>query len=174
MSEPCDTIKATEEGENSKMVVTSAIEINDSEDILEVVVPQNKDNLALCLDWQEGRCVGETGNLCSQRHYYLEKDSTQPQAPTPLMNPEPPLHFSSPYKLKVLTQVAKHTREEVNLDTGESRKWVEEQKYHVLDLTGDISPHLHARKPLLGSSTSTHLLTNENLISTREPSETRK
>ena len=47
MSEPCDTIKATEEGENIKMVVTSAIEINDSEDILEVDVPQNKDHLAL-------------------------------------------------------------------------------------------------------------------------------
>ena len=80
-------------------MVVGAIKINDSEDIPEVDDPRNKDNLPLCLDWQGGRCVGDTGNLCSQRHYYLEKDSTQTKAPRCLMNPLPPLHFSSPYKL---------------------------------------------------------------------------
>ena len=35
-----------------------------------------------------------------------------------------------------------------------------------MDLTGNMSPPLDARKPLLDSSTSTHLLTNENLLTT--------
>ena len=162
MLEPRETTKDIEDGEISQMAVRG-IEISDSEDILEVGVPRSKDNLPLCRDWQGGRCVGEKGNLCSQRHYYLDKDSTQPQAPRSPMNPEPPLHFSSPYKLKVVTEVAKYIREEVNLDTGERRKWVEEQKYHVMDLTGNMSPPLSPRKPL-DSSSSTHLVTNENLM----------
>ena len=53
----------------------------------------------------------------------------------------------------MLKQVARHRREEVNLDTGERRSWVEEQEYEVMDLTGTPPPKAgpstsEARNPL--------------------------
>ena len=36
--------------------------------------------------------------------------------------------------------MARHRREEVNLDTGERRSWVEEQEFEVMDLTGTSPP----------------------------------
>jgi hypothetical protein len=45
--------------------------------------------------------------------------------------------FSSPYILKVRKQVAQHRREEVDVDTGARRSWVEEEELEVMDLTGE-------------------------------------
>jgi hypothetical protein len=56
--------------------------------------------------------------------------------------------FSSPYSLKVRKQVAQHRREEVDVDTGARRSWVEEEEMEVMDLTGE-TPTKAVRRRLL-------------------------
>ena len=46
------------------------------------------------------------------------------------------MDFSSPYRVKVVKEVAKQRREEVDLDTGRRRRWVETIEVEVLDLCG--------------------------------------
>ena len=46
------------------------------------------------------------------------------------------MDFSSPYRVKVVKEVAKQRREEVDLDTGRRRSWVETIEVEVLDLCG--------------------------------------
>ena len=47
------------------------------------------------------------------------------------------MDFSSPYRVKVVKEVAKQRREEVDLDTGRRRSWVETTEVEVLDLCGE-------------------------------------
>ena len=54
--------------------------------------------------------------------------------------------FSSPLVLKVRREVARERMEEVDLETGRRRSWVESREFEVLDLTGEGgmgSAHLH-------------------------------
>ena len=46
------------------------------------------------------------------------------------------MDFSSPYRVKVVKEVAKQRQEEVDLDTGRRRSWVETIEVEVLDLCG--------------------------------------
>ena len=46
------------------------------------------------------------------------------------------MEFSSPLVVKVRKEVAKERREEVDLDTGHRRSWVEEKEFTIYDLTG--------------------------------------
>ena len=57
------------------------------------------------------------------------------------------MDFSSPLRVKVVKEVSKQRREEVDLDTGKRRSWVETTEYEVLDLCGDTpdKPKLGAR-----------------------------
>ena len=48
------------------------------------------------------------------------------------------MDFSSPYRVKVMKEVAKQRREEVDLDTGRRRSWVETTEVEVLDLCGEL------------------------------------
>ena len=44
--------------------------------------------------------------------------------------------FPSPYKVQVQVEVVEHRREEVDIETGRRRSWVEVEEREVLDLTG--------------------------------------
>ena len=48
--------------------------------------------------------------------------------------------YSSPYTVKVVKQVAKQRKEEVDLETGKRKSWVETTEFEVLDLTGETPP----------------------------------
>ena len=74
------------------------------------------------------------GNTCPRRHHYQQGD-IQPVQPRPdTSNPE--LQFSSPICLKIRKEVATERREEVDLETGRRRSWVETREFDILDLTG--------------------------------------
>lgn len=46
------------------------------------------------------------------------------------------VEFSSPLVVKVRKEVARERREEVDLETGRRRSWIESVEFDVLDLTG--------------------------------------
>ena len=48
--------------------------------------------------------------------------------------------YSSPLRVRVLKEVERVRREEVDLDTGKRRSWLETNEYEVLDLCGDTPP----------------------------------
>merc|ERR1719213_1465327 len=45
--------------------------------------------------------------------------------------------YSSPYRVKVVKEVSKQRKEEVDLETGKRKSWVETTEFEVLDLTGE-------------------------------------
>lgn len=49
------------------------------------------------------------------------------------------MEFSSPLVVKLRKEVAKERREEVDLETGQRRSWVETREFDMLDLTGEWS-----------------------------------
>ena len=75
------------------------------------------------------------------RHYYNETDKVVAQAKrfqeSDGVHAEGNVDFSSPYRVKVVKEVEKQRMEEVDLDTGKRRSWVETKEYDVYDLTGD-------------------------------------
>ena len=90
--------------------------------------------------WVNGLCIGSTGNNCRKRHFYQEGDTTKFQtrsdSPSPVSSKV--VEFSSPLVVKVRKEVTTERREEVDLETGRRRSWVESKEFDVLDLTGDI------------------------------------
>ena len=86
------------------------------------------------------------GNSCPNRHFFLDGDrevlqSDNTAAPSNQRNAgtEEEFRFSSPLTVKVRKEVARERREEVDLETGSRRSWVETRELEVLDLTGDLS-----------------------------------
>jgi len=88
-----------------------------------------------------GFCTGAMGNACKFRHYYNEMDAMikaatkQLQVPSSSINPLET--YSSPYRVKVRKEVSKQRKEEVDLETGKRKSWVETTEFEVLDLTGE-------------------------------------
>lgn len=87
------------------------------------------------------------GNSCPNRHFFMDGDrellqpvssdtatitTNQREAGT-----EEEFNFSSPLTVKVRKEVARERREEVDLETGTRRSWVEVRELEVLDLTGE-------------------------------------
>ena len=95
----------------------------------------------VCSSWTKGLCIGARGNNCRWRHFYQEGDRAviQPASsgtttgPVTICEEE----FSSPLILKVRREVARERREEVDLETGRRRSWVETREFEVMDLTGE-------------------------------------
>ena len=56
--------------------------------------------------------------------------------------------FTSPLTVKVYEEVKEKRKEEVDLETGRRRSYVEEVRYEVLDLTGDTPERGNQRTPL--------------------------
>jgi len=107
----------------------------------------NKDQAPLCMRWKQGECIGATGNKCLYRHYYLERDSRIVPAQRLALAEVDPANFSSPYQVKICKEKLTHRREEVDIETGRRRSWVEEEEREVFDLTGDTpaKPLIKAR-----------------------------
>jgi len=102
----------------------------------------NKDNVPLCRNWRNGQCIGTTGNSCKFRHYYTERDGALAQASRNMDrlvrgNISSVESYSSPYRVKVVKEVSKQRREEVDLETGKRKSWIETKEFEVLDLTGE-------------------------------------
>ena len=83
------------------------------------------------------------------RHYYNERDG--PLAKSKRFQDsgvsKENVDFSSPYTVKVRKEVESQRMEEVDLDTGRRRSWVETKEFDVFDLTGD-TPARPKRSPL--------------------------
>ena len=86
------------------------------------------------------------GNSCPNRHFFLDgdrevlqSDNTAAPSNQRKAGTEEEFRFSSPLTVKVRKEVARERREEVDLETGSRRSWVETRELEVLDLTGDLS-----------------------------------
>jgi len=101
----------------------------------------NKEQAPLCRLWQKGLCIGATGNACPMRHYYNEMDGAMMQAARAVMCPRVENNqlekYNSPYRVKVIKEVSKQRMEEVDLETGKRKSWIETTEFEVLDLTGE-------------------------------------
>ena len=85
------------------------------------------------------------GNCCPNRHFFLDgdrellrqgsRDTVTNQGNT---GTEEELRWSSPLTVRVRREVARERREEVDLETGSRRSWVETRELEVLDLTGNF------------------------------------
>ena len=116
----------------------------------------NKDDGPLCQAWTRGLC---NYNYCPGRHYYLERDAApvRPGAPHSVQQVSLKLetswfiiqnitvvqasgnsNFSSPLVVKVKMLTEEHRREEVDLETGKRRSWVETQSKELIDITGEV------------------------------------
>jgi len=58
--------------------------------------------------------------------------------------------YNSPYRVKVVKEVSKQRKEEVDLETGKRKSWIETTEFEVLDLTGE-TPVKKTRQPLANS-----------------------
>jgi len=116
----------------------------------------SKEHAPLCKMWQKGFCIGATGNNCKLRHYYNDMDgaimqAAKRQAQIPVNETNQLDDYSSPYRVKVVKEVSKQRKEEVDLETGKRKSWVETTEFEVLDLTGE-TPVKKTKLPLLPKS----------------------
>ena len=82
------------------------------------------------------------------RHYYNDRDGQVAQAKRfQDSGVSGTVVFSSPYTVKVRKEVESQRMEEVDLDTGRRRSWVETKEFEVFDLTGE-TPAKRRRSPL--------------------------
>ena len=87
------------------------------------------------------------GNSCPSRHFYVDGDREVLQPATSDIattnhreaGTQEEFKFSSPLTVKVRKEVARERREELDLETGRRRSWVETREYEVLDLTGNFA-----------------------------------
>ena len=76
-------------------------------------------------------------SISACRHYYLERDARPAVTQRLALAEMEPANFSSPYQVKICKEKLVHRREEVDIETGRRRSWVEEEEREVYDLTGD-------------------------------------
>merc|ERR1712059_51183 len=81
--------------------------------------------------------------------------------------------FSSPYRVKVVKEFTKQRKEEVDLETGKRKSWVEVQEFEVFDLTGGDTP---AKKvdPRKISNTEENLGNTEKVSTNTEDYQTKE
>ena len=76
-------------------------------------------------------------SISACRHYYLERDARPAVTQRLALAEMESANFSSPYQVKICKEKLVHRREEVDIETGRRRSWVEEEEREVYDLTGD-------------------------------------
>jgi len=82
---------------------------------------------------------GNTGRppLADSRRSRLCLERGQPTTSKTPQDQVQPSDFSSPLVCRVRKETLQHRREEVDIETGKRRSWVEEEEREVMDLTGD-------------------------------------
>jgi len=133
--------------------------------------PHNKNGMPLCKRWVDGKCIGGHGNSCCNRHYYLEEDRQDlNETPSHSQTSRPTeefTNFSSPLVVKVRHVKENHRREEIDLDTGRRRSYIETTTQEIVDLTGNATANESADE-----STPTKLFSADSDETT--PMKTRK
>lgn len=106
----------------------------------------DKNEAALCQRWRQGCCP--MNNMCNMRHFYLEKDAwlTRERAPFREVS-NTTSSYSSPLVVKVKKLTETHRKEEVDLETGKRRSWIETTTKDLIDITGEASPMTSRNKP---------------------------
>jgi len=102
-----------------------------------------KEDAPICKMWQRGFCIGGRGNNCPLRHYYNERDESLQQSKRfqeTGQSSSADFEFSSPYRVKIVKEIEEQRCEEVDLDTGRRRSWVEKKEVEIFDLTGGDTP----------------------------------
>ena len=94
------------------------------------------------------------------RHYYNERDGQVAQAKRFLDSGDSSrtVVFSSPYTVKVRKEVESQRMEEVDLDTGRRRSWVEVTEYEDSTSRGRLPPSAGDPPWLTSASLATSLL----------------
>ena len=101
----------------------------------------------ICSPWTKGQCIGMRGNSCPSRHFFQDGDRELLQSASwdttgsdrRKAGTQEEFTFSSPLLVKVRKQVARERREELDLETGRRRSWVETREFELLDLTGNFT-----------------------------------
>lgn len=98
---------------------------------------QAREPKPLCKKWVQGECWGR----CGGRHFYDETDERISHHHPRDTEPGALFEFSSPYQgFRIIKEVKKLRRVEVDLETGRKRSFIEEKEFEVLDLTKARSP----------------------------------
>ena len=98
---------------------------------------QAREPKPLCKKWVQGECWGR----CGRRHFYDETDERISHHHPRDTEPGALFEFSSPYQgFRIIKEVKKLRRVEVDLETGRKRSFIEEKEFEVLDLTKARSP----------------------------------
>merc|ERR1719186_1022905 len=93
-----------------------------------------KDQAPHCRMWKEGGCYMDI--WCEHRHYYNHTDAAavkgggQVQGPACGTSTQQD-NWTSPVCEKVTREVAKQRKEEVDLETGERKSWIETTEYEA-------------------------------------------
>jgi len=116
----------------------------------------------ICSKWLEGKCWGQNGwarggEGCQYRHYYTEDDIPTATLPQDENVPSTSVLFSSPYVVKVMKEKESRRLEEVDLDTGRRRSWVETTEHDVIDLTGRTPAKARTPLSMLRVNTRTNI-----------------
>jgi len=112
------------------MLLTKDLVDREREELLDTTTTSQR---PLCGLWLRGECKGGRAAACRARHFYLDSDSrgrSRARAGTALQR------FSSPYRARLVTEQVQVQREAVNLESGQSQRWLELQEREIVDLTG--------------------------------------
>jgi len=133
---------------------------------LQYIYSSSSSDRPLCRMWQEGKCF-----KCEDRHYYTEND-TVPQSKHFFdfkTKMSLSTQFSSPYCVKINKELVKKRNEEIDLETGRRKSWVETTEREVVDLTGKSFPKIVARPPMTDRTNLLNVLSSPGITSKVDP-----
>jgi len=116
--------------------------------------------------WLEGKCF-----KCEDRHYYTENDAVPQSKHVFDFKTKMSLstQFSSPYCVKINKELVKKRNEEIDLETGRRKSWVETMEREVVDLTGKSLAKSVARPPLTDKTNLFNVLSCPGITSKVDP-----
>jgi len=117
--------------------LSSALDLLLTRDLVDREMDQQgmlvKKLIPICDLWVRGECTGARATACRARHFYVESDC---QGKVKARKASQLNCFSSPYKVRLVTEQIKIQREKVNVESGNIEKWLECEERQVIDLTG--------------------------------------
>ena len=122
--------------------LSSALDLLLTKDLVDCETDQDRMLLVnklkpICHLWIRGECIGARATACRARHFYLESDSQgKGKSIAAKRNIRQLNSFSSPYKVRLVTEQIKIQREKVDIESGSIEKWHEIEERQLVDLTG--------------------------------------